>query len=95
LSEPLQLHQELAVPLEQMLFLGMPLLLVLVRFTWIGHVAGSLEGLALPLTRVAEVNGVIGCAPRDRLAVTDRLHGVPRFELRVVSTAFSHRWEAH
>ena len=91
--EPLQLHLQPPDLLEQLCFLGLPLLLVLALLAAGEQLAGTIQQLPLPLAHLDGVDGVIGGDLLNRLAATDRLHGDPGLELGAVGSALAHRWE--
>lgn len=91
--DPLRLHLQAADLLEQLRFLGLPLLLVLRLLAPREHLAGAVEQLSFLLAHLNRVDGVFGCYLLDRLAAADRLYGDPGLELGAVHAALTHRWD--
>jgi len=87
--EPFQLHLQPADLLEQLGFLGLPLVQKL-SFLALGEkLAGSVQQLPFPLAHLDRVDDVAGSDLLDRLATTDRLHGNPGLELGAVGAALT------
>jgi len=73
--ELLQLHLQPPDLLEQLSFLGLPLLLVLGVLAPAEQLAGSVQQLPFPLAQLDRVDGVVSGDLLGRLAATERLHG--------------------
>ena len=87
--EPLQLHLQPADLLQQLGFLGLPLVLKLSFLAPGEKLAGAVQQLPFPLAHLDRVDDVVGSDLLDRLAATERLHGDPGLELGAVGAALT------
>ncbi len=77
--------------MEQLSFLGLPLVLFLILIAPDEQLVGSIEQLPLPLSHRVRLNGVVGGDLLHRLAAIDRHNGDPDLEHETVVAAFANR----